>query len=154
MSLHPFRGVQSPTISYFEEGHYEFNFQLMPCCLLQTSSLFQHKLYMQENWHLLLNISAWSYRINIISQENWEEDETHQKRNIWKTKQEQQGANCQKNSCLKVKLFFSVDDRHFITCFIPSARAMIFPQLRKFPPIFHSLSPFFCTFFPNFTYFA
>ena len=106
MSLHPFRGVQSPTISYFEEGHYEFNFQLMPCCLLQTSSLFQHKLYMQENWHLLLNISAWSYRINIISQENWEEDETHQKRNIWKTKQEQQGANCQKNSCLKVKLLF------------------------------------------------
>ena len=69
MSLHPFRGVQSPTISYFEEGHYEFNFQLMPCCLLQTSSLFQHKLYMQENWHLLLNISAWSYRINIISRE-------------------------------------------------------------------------------------
>ena len=33
------------------------------------ASLFQHKLYMQENWHLLLNISAWSYRINIISRE-------------------------------------------------------------------------------------
>ena len=65
-------------------------------CKLPLASLFQHKLYMQENWHLLLNISAWSYRINIIS-ELRRRLETPKREYLKNEAGRKQGANCQKN---------------------------------------------------------
>ena len=108
MSLHPFRGVSEPPFPILRKVIMNSIFSMLrfrSCCC--KASLFQHQLYMQENWHLLLNISAWSYRINIIMSI---EDVLH----FWNNLKNEAGkkvqiakTTCTKNIPLKVRIFFS-----------------------------------------------
>lgn len=141
MSLHPFRGVSEPPFPILRKVIMNSIFSMLrfrSCCC--KASLFQHQLYMQENWHLLLNISAWSYRINIIMSI---EDVLH----FWNNLKNEAGkkvqiakTTCTKNIPLKVRIFFS---GHFYHA--PKKKFLL--MLGKFSPIFHSLSPIFAPFF-------
>ena len=143
MSLHPFRGVSEPPFPILRKVIMNSIFSMLrfrSCCC--KASLFQHQLYMQENWHLLLNISAWSYRINIIMSI---EDVLH----FWNNLKNEAGkkvqiakTTCTKNIPLKVRIFFLVDI--FITHLkkVPADAWKIFTH-------FSFTFSHFCTFFPH-----